>query len=237
MTPIEIFGMILLGFGAGFSKLGIPSALVFSPLLASLYGGKTSAGIIIIPVIASDLTMLYLYGKNLDLKILKKILPMTILGIIVAVVFGNSISDDFFKKSMGIIILTIGILTLLKSLNINFSKLSYIFGFLGGFSSFIGNVSGPLMSIYLLNIDLDKEKFYGTRTWFYFIVNGSKFVLYFFFLRNVNFFTLVRGASAIPTVFIGIFLGRFIVGKMNQNVFEKFIVIVSIISGLNLLLN
>lgn len=236
MTPIEIFGMIILGLGAGFSKLGIPTALVFSPLLASLYGGKTSAGIIIIPVVISDFTMLYLYGKELDLKILKKILPMTMLGIIAAVFFGNNISDEFFKKSMGVIILAIGILTLLKSLNVNFSKLSHIFGFLGGFSSFIGNVSGPLMSIYLLNINLDKEKFYGTRTWFYFIVNFSKLILYFFFLKNVNFFTISRGVYAIPTTFIGIFIGRYIVGKMNQNVFEKFIVIVSIISGLNLLI-
>ncbi|MDU1911431.1 sulfite exporter TauE/SafE family protein [Fusobacterium sp.] len=237
MTSIEIFGMIILGIGTGFSKLGIPTALIFSPLLASLYGGKTSAGIIIIPVVISDLTMLYLYGKELDLKTLKKILPMTVLGMIVAVIFGNNISDEFFKKSMGIIILTIGILTLLKSLNVNFSKLSHIFGFLGGFSSFIGNVSGPLMSIYLLNIDLDKEKFYGTRTWFYFIVNFSKFLLYFFFLKNINLFTLSRGVFAIPTTFIGIFIARFIVGKMNQSIFEKFIVIISVISGLNLLLN
>ncbi|MCD7979937.1 MAG: sulfite exporter TauE/SafE family protein [Fusobacterium sp.] len=112
-----------------------------------------------------------------------------------------------------------------------------MFGFLGGFSSFIGNVSGPLMSIYLLNINLDKEKFYGTRCWFYFIVNFSKLILYFFFLKNINLFTVSRGACAIPTVFVGIFIGRFIVGKMNQNIFEKFIVLVSIISGLNLLLN
>lgn len=236
MTPVEIFGMLLLGIGAGFSKLGIPSALVFSPLLASIYGGKTSAGIIILPVFFSDLTMLCLYRKKLDWETLKKILPMTLLGIIVAVFFGNNISDVLFKKSMGVIILAIGILTLLKSLHVNFSKLSFIFGFLGGFSSFIGNVSGPLMSIYLLNINLDKDKFYGTRTWFYFIVNFSKLVLYFFFLKNINLFTLSRGVCSIPTVFVGVFVGRYIVGKMNQNVFEKFIVIVSIISGLNLLL-
>ena len=100
MTPVEIFGMLLLGIGAGFSKLGIPSALVFSPLLASIYGGKTSAGIIILPVFFSDLTMLCLYRKKLDWETLKKILPMTLLGIIVAVFFGNNISDVLFKKSM-----------------------------------------------------------------------------------------------------------------------------------------
>ena len=47
-------------------------------------------------------------------------------------------------------------------------------GDLGGIAAFIGNVSGPMMSIYLLNIKMDRDKFYGTRTWFYFIVNIIK---------------------------------------------------------------
>lgn len=236
MTSMEIFIMILLGISSGFSKMGIPTALVFSPILAAMYGGKASAGILIPSVVASDFMMVYLYRKNIDKKLLLKILPMTMIGIVIAVVFGNNISDELFKKSMGVIILTIGILTLLKKLNINFKKLSFIFGLLGGFASFIGNVSGPLMSIYLLNINLDKDKFYSTRSWFYFVVNFTKLVLYFFFLKNINSYTLTRGLSAIPSVALGIYIGRFIVGKMNQNVFEKFIVIVSILSGLNLIL-
>ena len=117
---------------------------------------------------------MYLYRKDVEKKVLFKILPLTVLGIIVAVIFGNNISDEIFKKSMGIIILIIGTLTLLKSLKIDFSKLSFLFGFLGGIAAFIGNVSGPMMSIYLLNIKMDRDKFYGTRTWFYFIVNIIK---------------------------------------------------------------
>lgn len=236
MTNTEILCMLILGVSSGFSKMGIPTALVFSPILAAVYGGKASAGILIPSVVASDFIMIYLYRKNIDKKLLLKILPTAMLGIVIAVLFGNNISDELFKKSMGVIILAIGILTLLKSLNINFKKLSFLFGVLGGFSSFIGNVSGPLMSIYLLNINLDKNKFYSTRSWFYFVVNFTKLVLYFFVLKNVNSYTLTRGLTAIPTVFLGIYVGRFIVGKMNQNVFEKFIVIVSILSGLNLIL-
>lgn len=236
MTSLEILGMIILGMSSGFSKMGIPTALVFAPVLATVYGGKASAGIIIPSVVASDFIMIYLYRKNIDKNLLFKILPMTMVGIVIAVVFGNNISDELFKKSMGIIILAIGILTLLKKLNIDFKKLSFLFGLLGGFSSFIGNVSGPLMSIYLLNVKLDKDKFYSTRSCFYFIVNFTKLVLYFFFLKNINTYTLTRGLAAVPSVFIGIFVGRLIVGKMNQNIFEKFIVIVSILSGLNLIL-
>ena len=100
MSYLEILGMIGLGLGCGLSKLGIPAALVFSPILASVYGGKASAGIIIIPVIVSDLIVMYLYRKDVEKKVLFKILPLTVLGIIVAVIFGNNISDEIFKKSM-----------------------------------------------------------------------------------------------------------------------------------------
>ena len=36
MSYLEILGMIGLGLGCGLSKLGIPAALVFSPILASV---------------------------------------------------------------------------------------------------------------------------------------------------------------------------------------------------------
>ena len=72
MSYLEILGMIGLGLGCGLSKLGIPAALVFSPILASVYGGKASAGIIIIPVIVSDLIVMYLYRKDVEKKVLFK---------------------------------------------------------------------------------------------------------------------------------------------------------------------
>ena len=235
MSYLEILGMIGLGLGCGLSKLGIPAALVFSPILAGVYGGKASAGIIIIPVIVSDLIVMYIYRKNVDKKVLIKILPLTILGIIAAVIFGNNISDELFKRSMGVIIFIIGVLTLLKNFKIDFSKLSFLFGFLGGIAAFIGNVSGPMMSIYLLNIEMDREKFLGTRTWFYFIINLIKVTLYVLVLKNIQIETFKLTSIAVPFVFVGVFLGKYFIEKMNQNMFEKFILIISMISGLKLI--
>lgn len=235
MSYLEILGMIGLGLGCGLSKLGIPAALVFSPILAGVYGGKASAGIIIIPVIVSDLIVMYIYRKNVDKKVLIKILPLTILGIIAAVIFGNNISDELFKRSMGIIIFIIGVLTLLKNFKIDFSKLSFLFGFLGGIAAFIGNVSGPMMSIYLLNIEMDREKFLGTRTWFYFIINLIKVTLYVLVLKNIQIETFKLTSIAVPFVFVEVFLGKYFIEKMNQNMFEKFILIISMISGLKLI--
>lgn len=171
----------------------------------------------------------------MDKKVLIKILPLTILGIIAAVIFGNNISDELFKRSMGIIIFIIGVLTLLKNFKIDFSKLSFLFGFLGGIAAFIGNVSGPMMSIYLLNIEMDREKFLGTRTWFYFIINLIKVTLYVLVLKNIQIETFKLTSIAVPFVFVGVFLGKYFIEKMNQNMFEKFILIISMISGLKLI--
>jgi uncharacterized membrane protein YfcA len=92
-----------------------------------------------------------------------------------------------------------------------------------------------MMSIYLLNIKMDRDKFYGTRTWFYFIVNIIKATLYVLVLNNIHLETFKLTSVAIPFVFVGVFAGKYFVEKMNQNVFEKFILIVSLISGLKLI--
>lgn len=236
MSSLEIFGMIGLGISVGLSKLGFPMALIFAPLLATTYGGKQATGIVIFPVLIADLIMLKLYGKNIDKKVLIRILPITCIGILTAVLFGQNISDIVFKKTIGVTILFVSILSLLKCYKINFNRLSLLFGFLGGFASFIGNVSGPLMSIYLLNIELSKNKFYGTRTVFYFLVNIVKFILYAIALKSVTIPTMQLGVIAIPFVFVGVFLGKYIIGKMNEHIFEIFIIIASATSGLLLIL-
>lgn len=241
MKILEIMGLLGLGLLSGASKVGIPGALIFSPLMATAYGGIKSSGIIIIPMLLSDLIILYYYGKRVDKKLLIKLLPITCLGVFVATIFGSYISDEIFKKSIGIIILIIGVLSFLKSLHFDFSKLSMIFGFLGGFTSFIGSVSGPLMSIYFLNIktdnhkNLDREEFLGTRSWFYFIVNILKFILYFFILKSVTLETTKLGFISCITLWPGVIIGKLFIDRLEQETFEKFIIIVSLISGVKLI--
>lgn len=241
MSFLEIVGLLGLGLLSGASKVGIPGALIFSPIMATAYGGVKSSGIIIIPMLLSDFIILCYYGKLVDKKLLIKLLPITCLGVLVAALFGSYISDEIFKKSIAVIILIIGGLSFLKSLNFDFSKLSILFGFLGGFTSFIGSVSGPLMSIYFLNIKtdnnkkMDREEFLGTRSWFYFIVNILKFLLYFLILKSVTLETTKLGLISCITLWPGVIIGKMFIDKLEQDSFEKFIIIVSLISGVKLL--
>ena len=235
MSYLEIIGMILLGVSIGVSKLGIPGAIISSPILTTIYGGQLTQGIMIPAVVVSDLNALYFYGKKFDKEALKKTLPTAILGILLAIFLGKYISVLAFKRMIAILIIFVSIVTILKNANMNFSKFSRIFGIIGGFASAIGNVAGPLVSIYFLNINLDKDKFYGTRTWFFFTLNTLKFVLYAIVWNNITAYTLIRSAIAIPGVILGVTMGKTLVTRFSQKTFEKFIIILSLLSALNLL--
>ena len=51
-------------------------------------------------------------------------------------------------------------------------------GFLGGFGTTMGNVAGPIMTIYFLARGLERDAFIGTFSWFFLIVNVSKLPIY-----------------------------------------------------------
>ncbi|MGF6906229.1 sulfite exporter TauE/SafE family protein [Fusobacterium sp. PH5-44] len=235
MSGLEIVGMILLGISVGISKVGIPGAIISSPILSTVYGGQLAQTIIIPAVTASDFNALYFYGKDVDRKALAKTLPTAIVGVIIAIFFGKYISADIFKKTIAILIIFVCIVTILKNKNLDFSKFSMGFGALSGFSSTIGNVAGPLVSIYFLNVNLDKNKFYGTRTWFFFAMNTLKFILYAIVWRQFSMATFIRSCVAIPGVVIGVTAGKVLVSRFSQKTFEKFIIIFSLLSALNLL--
>ena len=235
MSGLEIIGMFFVGIAVGVSKVGIPGAIITSPILSTIYNGPAAQGLLIPAVTVSDFSALYYFGKNVDKKALKKTLPTAIIGIILAIWVGKSISEDTFKKVVAIIIIFVCILTILKNKNVNFSKFSIIFGALSGFSSTIGNVAGPLVSIYFLNVDLDKDKFYGTRTWFFFVMNTLKFILYALVWKNITSATLLKSTFAFPGVILGVYFGKKLVERFSQKTFEKFIIIFSMLSALNLL--
>ena len=51
---------------------------------------------------------------------------------------------------------------------------SALFDLLGGFTTMIGNATGPVMSVYLLSMRKEKMEYIGINTWFFLVVNLLK---------------------------------------------------------------
>jgi uncharacterized membrane protein YfcA len=235
--------IIVAAFCIGFSKTGISSFVMPAiPIIASIFGGKGSTGMILPMLLVGDVFALYYYNRHAEWSNIKKLLPWTLVGLILGVVVGNYVSDKQFKAFIAIsvlICLIILIYTEKKGENLKIPKNAFLYaltGILCGFTSMIGNAAGPIFSVYLLAKGFKKNDFMGTTAWFFFIVNLTKVPLQIIFWHNIPVQTVLLTITIIPAIAIGAILGVVIIKKLNEKLFHMLIIAVTAIAAIRLLI-
>lgn len=235
--------IILAAFFIGFSKTGISSFMMPAiPIVASVFGGKDSTGIILPMLIVGDIFALYYYNRHAEWKNIRKLLPWTLFGLILGVVIGVYINDKQFKAFIAAsVLICLGILiyTEKKGENLKIPQNTFFYGLTGmlcGFTSMIGNAAGPIFSVYLLAKGFKKNDFMGTAAWFFFIINLTKVPLQIFFWNNIPIKTVYLTGLMIPAIAAGAFLGVVIIKKLNERLFHLVILGVTAIAAVRLLI-
>lgn len=227
----------------GFSKTGISGFLMpVIPIIATVFGGKESTGIILPLLIIGDVFALYYYNRHAKWNDIKKLLPWSILGLIIGVIVGNYINDKQFKMVISISVL-LCLFTVIytekkgESLNIPQNKWVYaLAGIITGFTSMIGNAAGPIFSVYLLSMNFKKNDFMGTTAWFFFLINLAKVPLQILFWHNISFKSILLGIGMIPAIAIGAFFGMIMIKKINEKSFRYIIIGMTAIASIKLLI-
>jgi uncharacterized membrane protein YfcA len=98
----------------------------------------------------------------------------------------------------------------------------------------LANAAGPAMTVYLLASRLPKYEFVGTAAWFFFFINIIK-VPFSASLGLITSQTLLFNLLLAPAVLIGLFLGKFLLGKINQKAFEWILISLSLLGALRLI--
>lgn len=109
-----------------------------------------------------------------------------------------------------------------------------VYGLLGGFTTMVANAGGPVMTMYFYAMRLPVLTFLGTAAWFFAIVNILKLP----FSASLGLFsrdTFVMDAMLIPVVLLGAFVGAKIAKRVSQGVFEKAVLVLTVVSALGLL--
>ncbi|MGH4140577.1 sulfite exporter TauE/SafE family protein [Clostridium sp.] len=236
-------GVIISAFLIGFSKTGISAFMLPAiPIIASVFGGKESTGVILPLLIMGDIFALYYYNRHAKWNNIKKLLPWTFLGLLFGVIVGNYINDKQFKTVISIsVLLCLIILLYSEKKGENFkvpeNKWFYAFaGILTGFTSMIGNAAGPIFSVYLLSMNLKKNDFMGTLAWFFFLINVSKVPLQILFWHNMSGKTILLTVGMIPAIAIGAFLGMLMIKKIKEKNFRYIIIGMTAIAAIKLLI-
>jgi uncharacterized membrane protein YfcA len=92
-------------------------------------------------------------------------------------------------------------------------------GITAGFTTMVANASGPVMVLYLLSMRLPKIVFVGTAAWYFFALNVFK-VPFSASLGLINPSSLGAALWLGPFAVIGALIGRPIVERLNQRLFE-----------------
>jgi len=235
--------IMLVACMVGLAKAGINGVVMLAvPMLASVVGGKSGTGLMLMLFIIGDIFAVLFYRRHADFKLIKQLVVWVVAGVLLGSAVGGLINDGQFQTLVGICVVICLILLVWMEIKgeailIPQTKWMYILtGIACGFTSMIGNVAGPIFTIYLMAHRLKKNNFVGTVAVFFFMMNLIKLPLQVFFWHNYSLQTVSIGVMMIPIVLLGAFLGYRIIKVLNEKVFKYLIILMTAVAAIKLLL-
>ncbi|MGP6139072.1 MULTISPECIES: sulfite exporter TauE/SafE family protein [unclassified Jeotgalibaca] len=246
MFGLETIEMVMLVTSAlivGFSKAGIQGATIPAvAMMAIIFGGKSSAGIMLPMLMVGDLVAIFKYGKKGNVRDVLKLIPATVVGIIAGAVIGAWINDAQFKFLIGLIVIICVVLLAIREYQKQTiplpdnAVLKSAVGVLSGFSSMIGNAAGPIFNVYILAQNLKKETMIGTTAWFFFLMNVIKLPFHIFLWGTIDFETVKYTGFAIPFIALGAVGGIWIVNHISERWYRRLVIVMTAVTAIRLIL-
>jgi uncharacterized membrane protein YfcA len=219
------------------SKTGVHGAgMLAVPLLANIFGGQLSSGIMLPMLVLADVLGVWYYHRHASWHHLKILFPWSAVGVILGTVVGKYIDDNIFRIIMAVIIVASVIIMLWlerghKEEVPHNKAFGVTSGILGGFTSMVGNLAGTVMAVYFLSMRLPKNAFIGTTAWFFMVTNWFKVPFHVFAWKTITFNTFLLDLCTLPLIILGAYLGIIIVKKLSERTYRWFIVIMTLIAA------
>jgi uncharacterized protein len=236
--------LILAAFLTGMAKAGLKGlSMLVVPLMAASFTGRPSTGLLLPLLCIADVFAVRHYHRHADPKYLFRLLPPAMVGVLVATAVGLWVSDQVFTTMIAwTIIGTVVLLIVQESVDLSAlvarrPVIGYAFGWLGGFTTMIGNAAGPVMAVYLLATRIPKNNYMGTIAWFFLIINVFKLPWHFFVWRTIDLASLAANLLVLPAIFMGVHAGIAIVARIPERMFRYLVIGMTAIMAAKLLLD
>jgi uncharacterized membrane protein YfcA len=240
-TLVQWIWVAAASLGVGLSKMGLSGIMtIIIPVMASLFGGKESTGILLPILLVGDVFAVAYYRQHAQWHAIRRLLLWAGIGLLIGAFVGNTVSDREFKTIIAISVMAcVGLLIWIETKGGDFAvpEKTWFFalaGILSGFTTMIGNAAGPIMSLYLVAMGYRKNNFLGTYAWFFLIINAIKVPLQVLLWHNITFSNAVLAAMMIPAVALGAVIGAFIVKKINEKLFRYLVIGMTFIAAVRL---
>ena len=244
--PLLWFFAALGAFMVGVSKAGITglsilSIALFNDVFAS---SKQASGLVLPLLIFGDFVAVFAYRKHTQWRFLWRLFPWTAAGVVIGYFTLGRISDHTARILIGWIIVSLAVLSFWrkfaaapteeKAASFHWSVGAAI-GVTAGFITLVANAAGPLMAIYLVAMRLPKMEYVGTAAVFFMLLNLFK-VPFMVDLGLITAQSFSFNLMLAPAVLLGALAGRWLLKRVNQNLFEQLVLLLSAIGGILLIL-
>ena len=230
----------VLGFLIGFSKGGFGGlGALLTPILALVLPVASAVGVLLPMLMAGDAFAVYMYWKEWDFDLIKRMLPAGVVGALAGTFLLSWLPPNGLRITLGIFVL---VLVAYKFLSDRIQAVRYqsqpwhapAAGLLAGVASGMFNYGGPAVSSYLLLQKLRARPFIATSAIFFALLNLIKVpgFLYTGVLDLPLLFSLWWVFLFIP---LGIWVARLALTRVSPQAFEWIIVALLVFSSLWLL--
>ncbi len=232
-----VLGALMVGISkAGITGLSILSVALFTHVFPS---SKQASGLVLPLLIFGDFVAVLSYRTHTQWRYLWKLMPWTAAGVVLGYFTLGHISDRTTRIMIGVIIVSLCVLGYWRRyLTVATPEtaapthwsLAAAIGIIAGFITLVANAAGPLMAIYLVAMRLPKMQFVGTAAVFFMVLNLFKVP----FMVNLGLITAQSfkfNLMLAPAVLLGAFAGRWLLIRINQQLFEKLVLGFSAIAG------
>lgn len=248
LTTAELIPLYLAALVIGFSKTSIGGAgTIAVAIFAAVLPAKESTGIILPLLILGDLFAISVYRRHAEWGLLLRLFPYVAVGVVAGAGFVRVVDDTSMRRSIGALLILLVVIhvwrqrrlrrqeTVAAPMSPRRRQLTALgFGFLAGFTTMVANAGGAPMSIYLFTMGLGVMSFLGTGAWFFFIVNCFK-IPFSVALGLVSVDSLWLDLRLAPAVVVGALVGVWVARRLDVKTFEKWVLGLSVVSGINLL--
>ena len=222
--------LFLVAFFIGMAKTGVHGISMFAvPLLAIMFGGKSSAGLMLPMLIMADLFAVKYYHRHANWGYLFKLFPSAAVGVLVGTWLGHGIDDQVFRTIMSIIIFaSLAIMLWMekgsKSIIPDYLWFALLMGLLGGITTMIGNLAGSVMALYLLSMRLPKNEYIGTAAWFFLAINLFKVPFHVFSWQSIDMNSFLLNLICLPFVALGAWWGIWLVKRIPEKLYRWLVI-------------
>lgn len=232
---IAILGLMIGLAKGGFGGLGA----LLTPVLSLVLPVSLAVGVLLPMLLVGDVFAVYMYWKEWDLDLVKRMLPAGIVGALGGTFLLSSISPDGLRIILGIFVL---LLVAYKFLSDRIQAMRYqsrrwhapAAGFLAGIASGMFNSGGPPFNSYLLFQKLTARPFIATTAIYFALLNLIK-VPGFLYTGVLDLPLLLSLWWVFLFIPVGIWVARMTLTRISPSAFEWIIIGLLIFSSLWLL--